>query len=135
MSDVKAFFDSNLLVYLYSEQESEKRQAVINSLNQYMGVISTQVLNEFSNVCIRKLKLQNASVKKAIDKICIMYDVLTIDESHVKEALDLRERYGYSYYDCLIIASALSGGCDYLLTEDLSDGQIIDGKLTIKNIF
>ena len=135
MSEGKAFLDSNIFVYLYSEHEPEKRKAVLNAINRYTNTISTQVLNEFSNVCIRKLKLQNTAIKKAVNKICILCDVLTINESHVQSALDLREKYGYSYYDSLIIASALDGDCEYLLSEDMSDGQVIEGKLTIKNIF
>ena len=135
MSGVKAFLDTNLLVYLYSEQEPEKQQIIYSLMNEYDRFVSTQVLNEFCNVCIRKLKLPNESIKLAIDEICNTCEVLTIDESHVQSALDLREKYGYSYYDSLIIASALDGNCDYLLTEDLSDSQIIEGKLTIKNIF
>ena len=135
MSEDNAFLDSNLLLYLYSEQEPEKRQTVVSALNKYSIYISTQVLNEFSNVCIRKLNFNNASVKEALEEICNTCEILTINESHVQSALDLREKYGYSYYDSLIITSALDGNCDYLLSEDMSDGQIIEGKLTIKNIF
>jgi predicted nucleic acid-binding protein len=135
MSGTKAFVDTNLIVYLYSEHEPEKQQTVISALNQYDRSVSAQVLNEFCNVCIRKLNLPIPTVKKAIEEICETNEVLTIDESHVTTALDLRVSYGYSDYDSIIIASALDGGCDYLLTEDMSDGQIIDGKLTIKNIF
>ena len=135
MSGAKAFFDTNLLVYLFSEQEPDKRQAVIAAMNQYNRFVSTQVLNEFCNVCIRKLNLQVSAVKKAIEEICVACEVLPVDESTVLSALDVQEKYKYSYYDSLIIASALGSGCEYLLTEDLSHGQTIEGKLGVKNIF
>jgi len=135
MSGVKAFIDTNMFVYLYSQQEPEKQQAVIAAMNQYDRVVSTQVLNEFCNVCIRKLNFQVSAVKQAVEEICRTCEILSIDESNIQFALDIREKYGYSYYDSLIIVSALDGGCDYLLTEDLSDGQKIEDTLTIKNIF
>ncbi|MCL2153774.1 MAG: PIN domain-containing protein, partial [Oscillospiraceae bacterium] len=126
MSGVKAFIDTNMFVYLYSQQEPEKQQAVIAAMNQYDRVVSTQVLNEFCNVCIRKLNFQVSAVKQAVEEICRTCEILSIDESNIQFALDIREKYGYSYYDSLIIVSALDGGCDYLLTEDLSDGQKIE---------
>jgi predicted nucleic acid-binding protein len=58
-----------------------------------------------------------------------------IYEGTIERALNVHEKYGYSYYDSLIIASALERACQYLLSEDMSDGQVIEGKLTIKNIF
>ena len=119
MSGAKAFIDTNLFVYLYSDQEPDKRQAVIAAMNQYDRFVSTQVLNEFCNVCIRKLNLQVSAVKQAVEEICVVCEVLAVDESTVLSALDVLEKYKYSYYDSLIIASALKGGCEYLLTEDL----------------
>jgi predicted nucleic acid-binding protein len=53
----------------------------------------------------------------------------------IKQALNVHRNFGYNYYDCLMIVSALNSDCDYLLTEDLADGQIIGNKLTIANIF
>jgi len=50
-------------------------------------------------------------------------------------ALSLKDRYGYSYYDCLMLASALEGNCRVIYTEDMSDGQMIDGALEIINPF
>ena len=135
MSGAKAFVDTNILVYLYSAQEPEKRQIAMAAINQYDRAISTQVLSEFCNVCIRKLNFKISPVKKAILEICSACEIFTVDKPHITFALDLHEKYGYSYYDSLIIATALDGGCEYLLTEDLADGQVIEGKLTIKNIF
>ena len=51
------------------------------------------------------------------------------------KALGIHERYGYAYYDSLMIASALEHNCQHLLTEDMAGGQVIEGRLTIQNIF
>ena len=59
---------------------------------------------------------------------------MIVDENTISRALVLHEKLGYSYYDCLIIASALDSNCRYLFSEDMADGQIIEGSLTIKNV-
>ena len=51
----KAFIDTNVLVYLYSEDEAEKQALAYDAIEKYDCITSTQVLNEFSNVCIKKL--------------------------------------------------------------------------------
>ena len=135
MSDVKAFLDTNLLVYLYSDSDVSKRQLVVQTINKYERFVSTQVLNEFCNVCIRKLKLPVSDIHNAIQEICNTCNLVYIDDKTVIKALGNHERYGFSYYDSLIIASALESDCSYLLSEDMADGQIIENQLTIANIF
>jgi predicted nucleic acid-binding protein len=135
MSAAKAFVDTNIFVYLYSDTEVTKQQQVWRGINKFDRVISTQVLNEFCNVCIRKIKLPLSEVKQAVVEICDTCNLDIVDDVTVIKALELHEKYGYSYYDCLMIASALEAGCQYLLSEDMTDGQIIEGNLTIKNIF
>lgn len=134
MSADRAFVDTNLFVYLYSDDEPDKKNLVRTGIDRYERLVSTQVLNEISNVCLRKLGLPVAAVRTAITEIITTCSIVTIDETTVSLALDVHERYGYSYYDSLIVASALESGCAFLLTEDMSDGQTIDGTLTITNI-
>jgi predicted nucleic acid-binding protein len=71
----------------------------------------------------------------AIDEITEQCNILTLRTEDIKQALNIHKNFGYNYYDCLMIVSALDSNCDYLLTEDLADGQIIENKLTIVNIF
>ena len=135
MSVVKAFVDTNLLIYLYSESEDFKRNLVIQEINQYERFISTQVLNEFCNVCIRKLKLPVDSILNAVEEIKTICNLIMVDEETIISALRLHEKLGYSYYDSLIISSALESRCQYLLSEDMASGQVIEKSLTIKNVF
>ena len=58
-----------------------------------------------------------------------------IDSNCIKLALKIHKQYSYNYYDCLIIAAALNSNCEFLITEDMADGQIVENKLTIVNIF
>ncbi|MCL1941141.1 MAG: hypothetical protein FWG09_04290 [Synergistaceae bacterium] len=64
-----------------------------------------------------------------------MSGVRAFVDTNVTKTLDIHEKYRYSYYDSLIIASALEHDCQYLLTEDMANGQVIEGQLTIQNIF
>ena len=69
MNEDKAFLDTNLFIYLYSDTDVSKRERVVLTINQYSRYISTQVLNEFCNVCIRKLRLPIDAVLEAITEI------------------------------------------------------------------
>ena len=135
MSVGKAFLDTNIFVYLYSETEIYKRARISSVINAYHRVISMQVLKEFCNVCIHKMKLPVPFIKDAVEEICETCELLEVNYLTVVKALDVHEKYWYAYYDSLIIASALEHDCLYLLTEDMSNGQVIEGRLTIKNIF
>ncbi|MDR1147943.1 MAG: PIN domain-containing protein [Spirochaetaceae bacterium] len=131
----RAFIDTNVFIYLYSEDENEKQIIAQKAVDKYERIISTQVLNEFSNTCIKKLFKKAEDIELAIDEMIEQCSVLTLEKEDIKQALNIHKNFGYNYYDCLMIVSALNSNCDYLLTEDLADGQIIENKLTIVNIF
>ena len=135
MHGIRAFVDTNILVYLYSDVDRIKQECAFRALREYDCSISTQVINEFNNVCIRKWKAPKENLLCAIKRICSYCDVVYIYEDTIEKALGIHKKYGYAYYDSLIIASALEHDSQYLLTEDMADGQVIEGRLTIKNIF
>jgi predicted nucleic acid-binding protein len=131
----KAFIDTNFFIYLYSEDEMQKQRVSQKAVERFDCVISTQVLNEFSNVCIGKFSQSSEDVELAINEIIEQCAVLLIEKHTITQALKIHKRYGYKYFDCLMLASALNAGCKYFITEDLADGQVIDNKLTIINIY
>ncbi len=135
MNEDKAFLDTNLFVYLYSDSDQAKKEQVVRAVNRYERFVSTQVLNEFCNVCLRKLKLPVPAVREAAAEIKRSCNLVVVDDETVISALSFHEKYGFSYYDSLMLASALESDCAYLLSEDMADGQVIEGRLTIKNIF
>jgi len=131
----KAFLDTNIFVYMQSAPETEKKELCFRALDNFECVASTQVLNELCNVLLKKFNMKTedvAQVITAVDSACEM-SVVTVET--VETALRLKERYGYSYYDSLILASALACDCDYLFSEDMSDSQMIENRLEIVNIF
>jgi len=137
MSDNKTFIDTNVFVYLYSgnSDDNEKRFRAYEVIKRYDCQISTQVLNEFCNICIKKINLTSKTIQNLINQICIYCDLAFIDEHTIFKALEIYKKYGYSYYDSLIVASALECGCTYLFSEDMADRQIIEKSLTIRNFF
>ena len=135
MSGIRAFVDTNVIVYLYSQADELKRNRAHSVMKLYDCQISTQVLNEFSHVCTKKWRFTKEKTQNLIKQICLYCDVAYIYEDTIGKALAIHEKYRYSYYDSLIIASALEHDCQYLLTEDMADGQVIEGQLTIQNIF
>jgi predicted nucleic acid-binding protein len=131
----KVFLDTNIFVYTQSKTEQEKRDIALNIIEKYDCYTSTQVFNEISNVLIKKLKMPVNEVKEIITAInnCCKISNVTFDT--VQKALDIKNQYDYSYYDSLILAAAIFSGCEYLCSEDLQDGQMIDDKIEIVNIF
>lgn len=100
------------------------------------GVVSVQVLNELASVARRKLGMpwnQVTEALGAIRSLCSAPAPITI-EMH-EAALRIATEYGYHLYDALIVAAALEAGCSTLYSEDLRDGQVIAGRLTVRNPF
>lgn len=131
----RIFIDSNLWVYLYSDRD--KGNIVRNIIEEYFIdiVLSAQVLGEFFNVLIRKIMRTKKEAREIISDLAMNFEVIEIDKSLVLEAMEISIRYKYSYWDSLIVVAALRTGCSILYTEDLHDGQIINGRLKIVNPF
>ena len=126
----------NPIIYIYSSDNFDKRQAICNILDNRYCVTSIQVLNEASNIWYKKLKWDGQQIKIHLDNVAVICsEVCDIRRSTINQALDVKDRYGYSYYDSLILASALENGCHSVITEDMNSGQIIYNKLTIHNPF
>lgn len=92
MSAERAFVDTNVFAYLYSESEPDKQHKAEQAINNYDRYVSIQVLNEFCNVGIRKLGLSVAAVRESVDQICGACNVMRVDEGTISKALDVHER-------------------------------------------
>jgi predicted nucleic acid-binding protein len=129
----KIFLDSNVIIYSFDAEYDKK--IIANDLMKENPVISVQVLNEISNVLYKKLNIKISEIKRAIDflsRICVVKNVTSMT---IQSALNIVDHYGFSYYDSLIISSALESKCTILYSEDMSDGQVIDKKLRVVNPF
>ena len=131
----KVFLDTNVFVYTQSSAEPKKRIISLRIIDQYECTVSKQIFNEVSNVLTKKLNMRAEDVKQVITAINDNCNVSVVNFNTVQKALDLKAKYGYSYYDCLILASALESGCKKIFTEDMQNGQLIENSLTIVNIY
>ena len=126
------FFDTNVLVYA---QEPGAKGDTARAALEDGGIISVQVLNEFANVLRRKFRLEWRVVTAAVADVRELFDsIQPLDIETHEAAIALAEAHGFSFYDSLIVASALQAGCETLLTEDLQAGRRIDD-LVIVNPF
>ena len=131
----KVFIDTNVLIYGYSDDEPDKRQRAIDCVRSGEAWISTQVLNETINVLKRKFSLSYSQIRDAVQELSEGFPIVLVSVNTIEMALNLAERYQYSYFDSLILASALEAGCQILYSEDLHDGQRIENQLMIINPF
>jgi predicted nucleic acid-binding protein len=131
----RIFVDTSIFVYLYSLDEEDKTAKAVEFINENDCFTSIQVINEISNVLLKKFKVSEVEILAVIDEIDARCEILPITMESIKNAISIKREYNYSYYDSLIISVALINGCENLISEDMQTGQIIANKLTIRNIF
>jgi predicted nucleic acid-binding protein len=123
--------DTNILVYADSPDEPVKLGQTLALLKQLRdagtGVISTQVLNEYCNVALNKLKLPHANVRARLRFWQQQFEVCLVTPEIIAQAVDLHQTRSISYYDALIVASAQIAGCSVLYSEDMNVGESFAG--------
>jgi len=133
----KVFVDSNVFIYAkIKSQDAEKHigaQSLLRSLDRQV-IISVQVLNEFYNTLVR-IGVDDATIQSFLKQIMQSTLTQSINKSTVELCWEMRNRYHYSYYDSLILASAVESRCTILYSEDMQNGQVIEKNLKIVNPF
>jgi predicted nucleic acid-binding protein len=131
----KYFFDTNILVYAHSDMDKSKQKIASEIIeNQNEIIISTQVVQEFLNVFITKLKIDIEVVEEICLDIESNFFIHTNTVDTIRKSLKIKKKYGFSIWDSLIISAAIDSGATILLTEDLHNLQKIEG-ITIQNPF
>ena len=132
------FLDTNVLIYMFDETDARKRgQAetlVSESLESGTGCISFQVVQETLNVLIRRLGVGPGDTRRVLDDVLVPLWQINPTTELYQTSISLQDRYGFSFYDSLIVAGALEAGCRRLYSEDLQHGQRVQ-QLTIFNPF
>lgn len=129
----KHFLDTNIFFYCFDNSDTNKKVRALTLIGEALqsgkGIISWQVIQEFLNVSTKKfvspLKAVDAKVylQKVLFPMCVVFPNLSIFQN----SIELQDKTGYSFYDSLIIASALSQDCSILYSEDLHNGTEING--------
>jgi predicted nucleic acid-binding protein len=136
----KFFLDTNVFVYSFDASAPKKASRAADLIRQALktrsGIVSYQVVQEFFNVALRRFARPMSSADAEQYLSTTFRPLLTVHSSQAlwSEALRLFSRYKLSWYDAVILASALEGQCDVLYSEDLQHGQSF-GSLRIINPF
>jgi predicted nucleic acid-binding protein len=133
MSAAEAFHDTNIVLYLASSDAA--KADIAEALIAGGGHISVQVLNEFASVATRKFEMTWAAVADILNVVRGVCRVHPLSLETHDAARALAQRYGFRFYDALIVAAAILAGCKVLYSEDLQADQKIEGRLTVRNPF
>jgi predicted nucleic acid-binding protein len=133
----KVLLDTNLWVYFYSKDPLEKYQRVEEILRTHPRSIqiSTQVLGELFHVLTRKKFTSETDAVNIVSSLINSFPILPIEPANVMQAMEVKQKYGYSYWDSLVLATALLHNCSILYSEDMHHDQLINATLRIVNPF
>ena len=136
MSD-KILLDTNLWIYLYSKDPINKYERVNALFLSHIEslIISTQVLGELYNVLLKKKFQTQVQAQEIVSQLIDGFDISEITAKQVVEAIRVNARYRYSYWDSLLIATALLSSCSILYSEDMQHDHLIEDRLRIVNPF
>ncbi len=135
----KIFVDTNILVYANDGSDKPKqeccKQIILDGIQNENMVLSTQVLSEFFVTVTKKIK-EPLPVEIAKREIILLKaaEIVDVDYHSILKAIQVSVKNKLSYWDSLIIASAVKAGCGEIITEDMNHGQMIEG-LVIRNPF
>jgi predicted nucleic acid-binding protein len=127
------FFDTNVILYLLSGDRAKADRA--EALLAQGGTISVQVLDECADVASRKLKMTYAEIGDVLATVRAVCRVVPVTEEMHDLALGLADRHRFAFHDAVIVAASLLERCAVLVTEDLQDGYMVEGQLTISYPF
>lgn len=132
---VRAFIDTNILIYFVSDDEAKREIAKDILLKENIKIISSQVINEFVSLTRKKKILPPEDTIRLANEFMDILDFVLIGKETIKLSFDIYKRYQLSSWDSLIIASALENGCKILYSEDMQHNLLIDKKLRNVNPF
>ena len=137
-SDSTVFVDTNVILYAQDPREPRKRASAVAWLERCWqssrGRISSQVLHETYANLRRMAPTLPAEECRAIVRRYRAWQAWPVDDATVDQAWDVQDRFGFAYWDSLMVAAAQMQGCTLLLTEDLQHDQRVD-RLRIVNPF
>jgi predicted nucleic acid-binding protein len=135
---MNVFFDTNVLIYIHDQRFPHKRDIArriyLRHLYDKSIVISTQVLQEFYTILTGKIKQVAPKQAEALTAQLAELHVVSIQPSHVLEAIGLHARHRLSFWDSLILIAAKAADAGIVLSEDLGHAQIYDG-VRVENPF
>ncbi len=135
-SSASYFIDSNIWLYALIQSQDQTKHEISNELTRFDNIfISTQVVNKVCTNLIKKAGLSRQEIKDIIAGFYRFYTVLEFNENILLKAANLRNQHKLSFWDSLIVSSALSVQVEILFSEDMQHGLVIENTLEIVNPF
>lgn len=131
----KAFLDTNLLIYFVADDLPKKQRVHELLIRNPAIAISTQVINEFVAVSLKKKINSRDDTFRYAAEFMELFELFPVDAATILHSFELMRTSNYSPWDSLIISSALQSQAKTLFTEDMQHGQVIDGRLSIIDPF
>ena len=126
----RCFIDTNVLVYAHAHDEPVKQTRALSLLGQLYAegraVVSTQVLQEFCNVGLKKLGLTSSQLQDQLHFLRQL-EVVLITPDMLNQALSLHQTHQVSFYDALIVIAAQASHCTTIYSEDFNAGEVLGG--------
>lgn len=131
--NAKSFVDTNIWVYAHLNKAEDAKWEKANRLVETLDnlVISTQVMSEYYAVMLKN-RVEDGWIQDNLEEMAKYCELVPIDLTGIRAAHRIRLRYRFSYWDSLIIASALQARCSVLYSEDMQAGQEIEDYLRIE---
>ncbi|MEX2442755.1 MAG: PIN domain-containing protein [Alkalispirochaeta sp.] len=126
----KSFIDINVIVYANDRADSAKQErslaVVAELIRSGRGVISTQVLMEYTAVAIRKLGQSRAAITRQTI-LLERLEVVGITGELIRTGHQLAEEHSLSFWDGVIVAAAAAARCDRIISEGFDPGRLYAG--------
>lgn len=129
-----ATIDSNILIYAFGKQDNSKSRIAREIITE-CNIISLQAINETVIVLKRKFNFSVKDLQEIIQFFKEKYIVKNIDIHILETAMVIMDKYQYSLWDSMMLASALENKCTEIYSEDMQHNQTIEDKLRIINPF
>jgi len=129
------FIDTNIWLYAFVDDEKSGKSSLAKLLiqNKPSIYLSTQVINEACVNLLRRARFSEQQITRLVDSWYSNYTVVELNRSVILQASNLRQQYSFSFWDSLIVSSALHARASVLYSEDMQNGLVIDNRLKIIN--
>jgi predicted nucleic acid-binding protein len=127
---MRSLFDTNVLICADSADEPRRQQVAIALIKHHRtagtAVLATQVLQEYTNVALRKLGLPATLVRERL-AFYSRFEMVTTSPELIERALDLHALHDLSFCDAMIVQAGIASGCAQVLSEDMQEGRVFNG--------
>jgi predicted nucleic acid-binding protein len=133
----RCFVDTNIWLYAFIEGDEPRKTACAQALLEasHAIILSTQVINEVCSNLLKKAQFSERHLQQLIAAFYAKYSVVEFHTAPLLKASALREQYAFSFWDSLIVASALHAEAAVLYSEDMQDGLLVENRVRIMNPF